>query len=130
MAGPAKSKWLRKEGDADWEERIGRVNSIPKSGEGSFTQEGNQLFPRSNFRQSEQSIRDVSLPANMGLQIAKLLGSDVNSNSADGPEEDELVGLNLVERKRMREVPEVYDIMEIAGGIQIGTGNNTTNTHM
>lgn len=43
MAGPVKSKWLRDEGDTNWEERIGRFKTIPKSGESSCVGEGNQL---------------------------------------------------------------------------------------
>ncbi|KAL8128305.1 hypothetical protein AgCh_015044 [Apium graveolens] len=42
--GPAKSKWLREDGDTDWELRQGRVNDSKKSGENRFENPGNQLI--------------------------------------------------------------------------------------
>lgn len=41
MAGPVKSKFLREDGDSDWEVRLGRVNAGPKFAENSYAQDKN-----------------------------------------------------------------------------------------
>lgn len=46
MAGQEKSKWLRDEGDADWEVWISRDNSFPKSGESGYEHGGKQVIQK------------------------------------------------------------------------------------
>lgn len=56
---------------------------------------------------------------------AKVVGLDIFSNPVYGLEDEELVGLNLVDRKRMRGGTEAYDIMNTAGGFIAGDPNKT-----
>lgn len=42
------------------------------------------------------------------------------SNPHYGPDEDELNGIELVDRKRMRGGPDSYEVMDIAGGLNKG----------
>lgn len=123
MAGPAKSKFLREDGDSDWEVRAGRVNAEAKFTENSYTQDRNQLIPRKVVRQQKQSSVTELQPNNTGLIIIPNKELAESSNFISGPEEVEAIGLQLSERKRMRGGPDCYDIMDTEGGLKIGEKN-------
>lgn len=101
--GPVKSKWLREDGDTDWEQRQGRVNDSKKSGGNSGVNPGNQLTKGSISRFKMQSVTTEISPFNVENKCAELQDGSVNSNLDNGPEEDELDGLQIMERKRMGE---------------------------
>lgn len=61
MEGPAKSKWLREEGDADWLERGGRGNRLPKSGESSYATERIRAVHGSKFRGQDQVVQNATM---------------------------------------------------------------------
>lgn len=123
-AGPAKSKWLREEVDSRWEERVGRVNVDPKSQEGSNDKGGNHLITRNEVQMSIQQPGIISHPTTMIIKTATNQELGANSNSGYGREDDELIGLHLTDRKRMRGGPESYEVMDTAGGLVTGPGNN------
>lgn len=103
--GPIKSKWLREDGDTDWEQRQGRVNESRKSGKNSYVNPGNQLTKGSISRVKKQAVTTEISPFNGENRNAALQDGNLNSNLDNGLEEDELDGLQILERKRMREGP-------------------------
>ncbi|KAL1825757.1 hypothetical protein ACET3Z_012535 [Daucus carota] len=125
LAGPAKSKWLREEGDADWVVRAGRGNNFAKSGESCYGKDGDQGDQGGNYGTKDQIVQYTAVTKDKPTSSTKLAGLDTFSNPVYGLDEEELIGLNLVERKRMRGGPEVYDIMDIAGGLKGGELSNT-----
>lgn len=46
-----------------------------------------------------------------------------------GSDEEELIELNLVDRKRMRGGPEGYEVMDTPGDLKIGDAKVTNNTN-
>lgn len=128
MSGPAKSKWLREDGDADWEDRLGRVNVNAKSGENSYEKDGNKLIIGRDFRGQKQIHGAISFPINVEDKNADSKEGKDNSNFGDGPEEDELDGLQIMERKRMRGGPDCFEVMDTIGDFQHGPGNMRGNT--
>ncbi|KAL1805925.1 hypothetical protein ACET3Z_028993 [Daucus carota] len=121
-SAPAKSKWLREDGDIDWEERRGRVNVNARSGEGSWRFPGNQGRYDKDATNQVQYGSNGSYRVNEGGKDADLLGGKNNSNFNNGPEEEELIGLQVTERKRMRGDPDTYAIMDTEGGLAKESG--------
>lgn len=119
MVGPVKSKWLREDGDMDWEDRAGRSKfrggSYDKDGKG-FSQTSNQGDKDKVVMQAGNTHQLLKLGANNEVQ-------DLNSNLNDGLEEDELNGLNIVDRKRLRGSPDTYEVMDTPGGLKGGIGH-------
>lgn len=66
----------------------------------------------------------------MTLQLANKPGVGENSNLVNGPKDDELIRLNLVEWKRMRGGPKPYDIMDSAGGLITDSNVHNKNVTM
>lgn len=122
-AGPGKSKWLREDGDTDWEERQGRVKVNAKSKEVNCGNAGNQLAKERKSRPQLEITENESYPLNTENNLTLSKGGKANSNLGDGPEEDELIGLELVERKRMRGGPTSYEHMDTEGGLRMEAGN-------
>lgn len=119
MVGPVKSKWLREDGDMDWEDRAGRS----KFRGGSYDKDGNCFSQTSNQGDKDK----VVMQAGNSHQLLKLGANnevqDLNSNLNDGLEEDELSGLNIVDRKRLRGSPDTYEVMDTPGGLKGGIGH-------
>lgn len=105
------------------EERQGRVKVNAKSKEGSRGNVGNQLVQERKSRTQLQITETESHPINEGNKLTLFKGGKANSNIDDGPEEDEFIGLELVERKRMRGGPTSYEIMDTEGGLRMEAGN-------
>lgn len=122
-AGPVNSKWLREDGDPNWDERLGRVNPGAKTGESNYSQDGNQMFQMSNFRKQLQLAGGGSHPVNSGVIFTSGLGVEGNSILQYGPSDEELDGIHVTERNRMRGGPGTYDIMDTEGGLKVSTEN-------
>lgn len=56
----------------------------------------------------------------MVVSIVDFQGLGANSKSLIGPAEDELIGLHIADRKRMRGGPYNYEVMDIGGGLFLG----------
>ncbi|KAL1812803.1 hypothetical protein ACET3Z_022868 [Daucus carota] len=107
--GPAKSKWLREDGDTEWEERQKRVNASVNSGDGSFGKLNIPLIQGRDFRNQTKLNVTKSSPEIASNKNTSIKGGASISNFENGPEEDELIGLELIERKRLRGPNEVMD---------------------
>lgn len=117
-AGQSSSKWLREEGDTEWEERVGRENS--KAG---FT--GEKCGTKDLVRGDRRDLR-VDRNEMLTESISKIndninsviLGKQVISNPLFGPEEEDPIGLNVEGRKRSRIGHESQIIMDADNGLQ------------
>ncbi|KAL1805105.1 hypothetical protein ACET3Z_027342 [Daucus carota] len=116
-SGPVKSKWLREDGDSDWEERQGRVQVNAKSKESSLNIPENQSTAGNHL----QIGGSKSYPSVVANQITDFQGGKIDSNFVGGPEEEEVIGLHLTERKRMRGGPDNLETMDTEGGLKIVT---------
>lgn len=106
VAGAPKSKWLREEGDGDWNLRYGKDNSQQQNGEGSipnFTHAGNQMWNK------QDCMADLSGAIGGSNLNSKIVGGNNYGLDLNGPEEEELDGLNLEERKRRRSEAHVFN---------------------
>ncbi|KAL1818490.1 hypothetical protein ACET3Z_013359 [Daucus carota] len=92
--------------------------------EGSNDKGGNHLITRNEVQMSIQQPGIISHPTTMIIKTATNQELGANSNSGYGREDDELIGLHLTDRKRMRGGPESYEVMDTAGGLVTGPGNN------
>lgn len=118
MARPAKSKWLRDEDDANWGGTCGkRNNMIPRSGGNNYNKEGNRHKYGGNVGDQNPGIQIINILKDKVYQNANMVGSSILSTTVYGPDEEELNGLNIIERKLMRGDPRVYDIMDTTGGL-------------
>lgn len=68
--GMVKSKWLREDGDADWEVRQGRGKGSVISGEGRYDSAGNQVSQRRGLNQQLVIGGGVSYPINVPKSFA------------------------------------------------------------
>lgn len=127
-AGQSKSKWLREEGDADWEERIGRDNSIPRFGGEVGNYGGKEICLRRDIRQPNFSISENPVFSNVGAQANNFVGLNFNLEKVIGPEADELSGLNVEERKRRRGGPDSFETMDTEGRLQMVVSGKQVNT--
>lgn len=133
-SGTVKSKWLREDDDANWEDKQGRVKVNPGSKEGGVSgvkTPGNQLSTGGDNNTQVQIIREESFPLQMGdnttvFQGGNFQGGNKNTNFHFGPEENELDGLQLTERKRMRGGPDQFEVMDTEGGLRLLAGTNMT----
>lgn len=115
-----KSKWLRDEGDADWEQRIGRDNNFPQSGGSGYASGEIFAIQKDGGRYNMHESRDYTNQEVLKSRKAVLTGGGSNSKFLIGPEEEELSGLSVVERKRMRGGPGQYETMDTEGGLITG----------
>lgn len=114
MVGQERSKWLRDERDVDWGVNHGNINysqdyqeAVPND------KEINGIF-RIDLRMRANS-KAIVTGTNFQMGGPKILEAKCNFKSLNGPIEDELTGLNLDERKRIRR-PGDNEFMEIEGG--------------
>lgn len=119
MAGQNTSKWLRAEGDADWEERIGRENNFSKSTGGNNGEDKMEVSIRRDLRRKGYEISAIS-----GSEVFQkdLTGNPRDlqfSNTSTGPREDESIRLNIEGRKRSRSGHETNVTMDTEGALQI-----------
>lgn len=127
VAGGVKSKWLREEDDDSWELRIGRENR----------KAGFQENQNSNFETVGKERRDIrdeiatkSVKTNLmvpHITNNEIVGFKASQNPLYGPEEDELDGLQLEERKRKRIGPDSLSTMDVDGNNILSGPNNTHN---
>lgn len=94
--------WLRDENDLEWESRVGRCNNSTPSQEGGAVFSGKEINQERNCRSGEkQNIFKSGFSENKGHQDAIPEQNNLTSyvTKAEG---EELMGLNLEERKRRR----------------------------
>lgn len=84
---------------------------------------GNQQDGGRDFRNRLALKEKVSYPANEGYQLSDFQRGRVNSNSNNGPENNEFSGLQILERKRMRGGPGNYEVMDTEGGLKVMSGS-------
>lgn len=113
--GTVKSKWLRDDDDTNWEERQGRSNVSEKLGINSLKIPWNQLSQGREIRHQLHGGTKESYLLNEDNRITNFKGGNDFSNKYVGPDEEELSGLHLVERKRLRGGPGIYEIMDTDG---------------
>lgn len=111
-AGQSTSKWLREEGDADWVGRIGRENRTAGSSGVNLGKQDNVEVVRRDFRNN--------------FELQTVAPNLVNPNVIIGPENEELIGLNIEGRKRSRTGHETQITMDTDRALQITgfTANN------
>ncbi|KAL8156424.1 hypothetical protein AgCh_001495 [Apium graveolens] len=106
--GQEKSKWLRDEKDGDWGEKFGKDNYYNQSADWQEGMKGKESY----FRSRSRGIV-ISNVTNLGAQSG---GENSNVSAGyfktNGPTEDELVGLNIEERKRRRSGLDTKEYME------------------
>ncbi|WOG82416.1 hypothetical protein DCAR_0101580 [Daucus carota subsp. sativus] len=71
----------------------------------------------SSKMQELQNHGDNPDPLKLGANNLEVKGDNSNLNIEDGPDNDEMIGLQITERKRMRGGPDNYDIMDTPGGL-------------
>lgn len=117
-SGQGKSKWLREDGDDDWGNRKGKDNYYQQfSGE----QSTNIVKVGDHGRDSSMAGKDVANFTGFSNQLAGNLISKEKAatfnNSLTGPDEEELIGLQVEDRKRRRNGPYENESMITDGGI-------------
>lgn len=109
-ASQSQSRWLRDEGDATWEAKIGGETNSHNSRSDKDANEGKQISKRSNSR---RLVVTESRPNNSNNQLA---GFTTNSNLLYGLHEEENIGLQFEERERRRENPIAPGVKDIIMG--------------
>lgn len=120
--GPIRNKYLRDDGDIGWEERQGRAKGGIKSG-GRWDFPGIQHSQGIDYRHQLKFKGNESHPATLETKSIEFQGTQINSNFSNGPEEDELIGLQFVERKRMRRGPGNFEVMDTECGLMAANVN-------
>lgn len=116
-ARPVRSKWLRDEGDVDWETKVGRSNSIPENTGGSTKFLDGELIMGRNLRTFENQIISTAGVDGSSVQITKNAGNKNQIGYIIGPDEEESIGLNLEERKRKRLGPVIMGSKLLEDGV-------------
>ncbi|KAK1365679.1 hypothetical protein POM88_041240 [Heracleum sosnowskyi] len=128
-AGQGKSKWLRDDGDADWEARFGRDNSFPQYAGDNSGVTDEVPTGRRDFRREESYLNNKSnlLITNDGMGSGS--GQKLITNVNTGLVEDEQNGLFLEDRKRRRSDEEGNAIKDKDGNVQVinQVNNNVSN---
>lgn len=88
-SGQTKSKWLRDEGDADWEKQIGRGNRIPQSGESGYESGDILALQKGGGRFRVHENRAFANQEDLNLKKAALAGGGTNLKYLIGPEDEE-----------------------------------------
>ncbi|XP_074322969.1 uncharacterized protein LOC141659929 [Apium graveolens] len=117
-AGQGMSKWLREEGDTDWEERIGRENSKPRYTGGNFAKKDKEGVDLRDLRISEYGKSTNSVTTSNQQGVSGIPHNLLISN-IDGPEEEEAIGLSTEGRKRSRTGHESKSTMDTDGVLQL-----------
>lgn len=125
VAGPVRSKWLRDEGDMEWEAKIGRANSIPENVGGSDTVPTGEIIKGRNNRNFDNKIISTAGVGVSKFQNLESAGKTKQLGFGIGPEEEELSGLILEERKRKRIGPVILDRQMVEDGVS--TSQNIIN---
>lgn len=113
VANQSQSRWLREEGDATWEARIGREDNYHNFRGGKNSNKGKQINIGSESRDLVVTeSQDISMPT-------KLKGFSTTSNLLYEINEEEDIGLKVDERKRRR------GDQSIQGNMDIDVGLNT-----
>lgn len=112
MAGGGKSKWLKEESDSGWENRFGKDEVKARS---SGIQKPDIMQSSTHAVSGFGNV--VGVATNQGLSVVvgnnlNLLEGKPGKTLVDGPEDDELDGLPLEERKRQRSEAHVYSNMD------------------
>lgn len=101
-AGVGRSKWLRDEGDAEWEFKLGNDNHKEQfSGNSSMSGEKEADQGCDIRRKDKAGAKTLGQPKFI-LEKINVEAANSNNRNYSGPEEDELDGLSLEERKRKR----------------------------
>lgn len=98
-ANQNQSRWLRDEGDATWESKIGGETNYQNFRGDNHSNEGRHVIKESNSR------KVVTPESRTNITKKKLAGFKINSNVLYGLGEEENIGLRFDERKRSREDP-------------------------
>lgn len=101
-----------------WGERKVRVNVRMKPGGGNSEIVANQMTERRKSRMQFQINYSKSYPINEENKSISGLGGSKISNLNIGLEDEELIGLDLVDCKRAREGPNYYETMVTIGGLK------------
>lgn len=118
-SGQSFSKWLREEGDADWEERIGRETRNQRFEGENRGGKDKELIIRRDMRANEiTGVTNSVVAFNQQNQTA-MMWDIINSKLTDGPGEDELIGLDTEGRKRSRTGHETSNAMDTDGVLQV-----------
>ncbi|KAL1823984.1 hypothetical protein ACET3Z_010762 [Daucus carota] len=122
--GPVRSRYLREEDDTEWEARQGRYTSGPKSGGGCYGNIDNNMILGNAARQDNRNHGDNANPvvAATSYMESRREGLNLemrgeNLNFEDGLDNDEMTGLLITDRKRMRGGPDNYDTMDTLGDL-------------
>ncbi|KAL8149468.1 hypothetical protein AgCh_006469 [Apium graveolens] len=104
IANQSRSKWLRDENDAEWEAKIGRNANEPDYTGGNFGDKGKRVAV---MQDSRLVVGNKNYSADyMGERGGTILKkSGQLSIRLNGPEEEEIEGLELDSRKRSRSGP-------------------------
>lgn len=117
---------MREDGGSEWPERQGRIAVNAKSGEIGWKNPGNQQIQKKFPKHQVHCNGNGSIMNNDNNCLARFQGAKKISNLNYGPEKDELNGLQLIERKRMRGGPNSYEVMDVEGGLKAITGEEQT----
>lgn len=109
-AGQERSRWLRDERDVDWGTNSGSANYSQSFSENVTAYRMWEVNLGRNFRGKAHVLDNSQL-----IDSSKKLAANFNSSSSIGPDKEELLGLNLEERKRRRGLNE-NEYMETEGG--------------
>lgn len=119
-----RSKWLPEDDDVAWREKKERINVSMESGGGSGEIVASQLPRRSDSRMQMQIKYTESNPLNEDNTLKSGPGGKEISKLNFGLEDEELIRLDLVDRKRARGGPTNYETMDTVGGLQPLVANN------
>lgn len=124
LAGQAKSKWLRDDGDSEWEFKMGKSNDTPKSGAAVDTNDTGENTQGRDLREVILRGKDkATVPANH-VQVSSSGLSSAKNLKVNGPGIEELDGLAFLERKRRREGTVVHEVIYSEDGAQVSVYNN------
>lgn len=101
-AGASKSKWLREEGDGEWGNSYGKDNLKQQNPEQSIPSFMRAVSPTLKRRDCSADSANISGVTGGNISNSNVVGGNANSLNNNGPEEEELDGLSLEERKRRR----------------------------
>lgn len=125
MTGQVKSKWLRGDGDDEWESRFGKSNNIPKSRGFGATAVNEENIHGGDKRDEIFRGKDRAIIIDSLFQNSKVIPQGANSVNMIGPGTEELVGLAILDKKRRREGNIAHEVYDIDDGAQINVYNNS-----
>nr|XP_017257901.1 PREDICTED: uncharacterized protein LOC108227327 [Daucus carota subsp. sativus] len=114
LAGQERSRWLRDEKDEDWGVNHGVASNPHGYPSGNSDGDNNRDQVRSEIRKQNISTPVLS-GSNDQLENSNVLEGNRLLKLGNGPSTQELVGLNIDERKRRRG-PDIQEFMDMEGG--------------